>query len=44
MVIVSPMVGAGLEKVMSDDVIERSGFILASAQRAKDVQYGSLFH
>lgn len=38
-VIVSPAVGAGFEKVMSFDEMERFGFTFASA-----VEYGSSFH
>ena len=41
MVIVSPTVGVGLEKVMSEDDIVRFGFTFAKARRAKAVEYGS---
>jgi len=44
MVIVPPTVGVGLEKVISDEDIERFGFTLAKARRAKAVEYGSSFH
>ena len=41
MVIVSPTVGVGLEKVISEDVIDRFGFTFANALSAKAVEYGS---
>ncbi len=40
MVIVSPTVGAGFEKVMSSDDIVRFGFTLDNALMAKAVEKG----
>ncbi len=41
---VSPTVSAGVERVMSEDEIDKFGLTIASARNARAVEYGSLSH